>query len=37
MTYIISEHVGQEVHHDAVLPGILLAESTDGLHHNHLK
>lgn len=36
-TYIISEHVGQEVHHDAVLPRILLTKSADGLHHHHLR
>lgn len=37
VTYIVSEHVGQEVHHDTVLPGILLTQSADSLHHHHLK
>lgn len=35
-THVVSQHVGQEVHHDAVLPGILLTQGADGLHHHHL-
>lgn len=35
-TYIISEHVGEEGHHDAVLSRVFLTESTDCLYNHHL-
>lgn len=35
-TYIISEHVGEESHHDAVLSRVFLTESTNCLHNHHL-
>lgn len=36
-TYIISEHVGEESHHDAVLSRVFLTESTNCLHNHHLQ
>ena len=36
-TYIIPEHVGEEGHHDTVLPRVLLAQGTDGLHNHNLQ
>lgn len=36
-TYIIPEHVGQEGHHHTVLPRVLLAQGTDGLHDHNLQ
>lgn len=35
-TYIISEHVGEESHHNTVLSRVFLTESTNCLYNHHL-
>ena len=37
LAYLVSEHGGQEVHHDGVLAGELHAQGADGLHHHDLE
>lgn len=36
-TYIISEHVGEERHHDTVLSRVFLTESANCLYNHHLQ